>query len=121
MRSRQRGVTFIGWIFLLLPMALVLYAGIRLTPVYLNYMKVAKALEGVSQEFAGDTAVSQRDIRIALERRFVVDSIDDPTARDIAIRREGEAWVVEADYEAIAPLFANASILLQFNRTATID
>ena len=41
--SRQRGITFIGWLFLLMPVAIVVYGGIRLAPVYLNYMKVAKA------------------------------------------------------------------------------
>ena len=40
MRQNERGVTFLGWVILLLPAALVLYAGIRLTPVYLEYMKV---------------------------------------------------------------------------------
>jgi hypothetical protein len=34
---KQRGVTTIGWIFLLAPVAVVLYAGIRVAPEYLNY------------------------------------------------------------------------------------
>ena len=32
MRKYQRGVTFIGWIILMIPIAIVFYAGIRLTP-----------------------------------------------------------------------------------------
>jgi len=48
MRHRQRGITFIGWIVLLIPVASVGYAGIRVVPVYLNYMKVAKALEQIN-------------------------------------------------------------------------
>src|SRR6185312_17300410 len=44
MRRYQRGVTFIGWVILMVPMALVFYAGVRLTPVYLNYMKVRHTL-----------------------------------------------------------------------------
>ncbi len=32
----------IGWLILLIPVAIVIYAGIRLAPVYLNYMKVAR-------------------------------------------------------------------------------
>ena len=45
MHSRQAGITFIGWLFLLVPVAIVGYAGIRLLPVYLTYMKVAKAVQ----------------------------------------------------------------------------
>ena len=42
---KQRGVTMIGWIFLLVPVAVVLYAGIRVVPEYLNYYKVVTALK----------------------------------------------------------------------------
>jgi hypothetical protein len=51
MRSKQTGVTLIGWIILLIPIGICVYAGIRLTPVYLNYMKVARTLEQVRSEF----------------------------------------------------------------------
>ena len=53
MRHRERGVTFLGWVVILLPVALVLYAGIRLTPVYLEYMKVARTLEQVQRRVQG--------------------------------------------------------------------
>ena len=53
MRHSQRGVTFIGWLFLLVPVAIVVYAGIRLTPIYLNYMRVAKSLSQVAQRGQG--------------------------------------------------------------------
>ena len=46
MMRKQRGVTMIGWIFLLVPVAIVLYAGIRVAPEYLNYYKVVTAHEG---------------------------------------------------------------------------
>ena len=48
MRSKQRGVTLIGWILLLTPWAICGYVGIRLTPVYLNYMKVVRSMEQVA-------------------------------------------------------------------------
>src|SRR5882724_2623060 len=44
MRNRQQGITSIGWLVLLAPFAIVLYAGIRLAPLYLNYMKVVREI-----------------------------------------------------------------------------
>ena len=46
----------IGWIFLLVPMAVVLYAGIRVGPEYLNYYKVVTALKETAS-----TAQERRD------------------------------------------------------------
>ena len=121
MRARQAGITFIGWLFILVPIALVGYAAIRLTPVLLNYMKVSQALERTATQLASDETLSARTIRVALEKQFDIDSIDFPDVRDIDIHKEGAAWVMRAEYEDQAPLFANASILLKFDKVATID
>ncbi len=120
-RHRQRGITFLGWLILLIPIAVVVYAGIRLTPVYLNYMSVARSLEQTASSFSGDgTAVTAQAIRNSLERRFEVDSIDFPDVKDITIQRNGASWVIEAKYEDVAPLFANVSILVDFDKVAHI-
>src|SRR6516225_5797134 len=66
MRNRQVGVTAIGWLFLLTPVAIVVYAGIRLAPVYLNYMKVAKAMDQVGNELKAG-GVSAQSIRATID------------------------------------------------------
>ena len=121
MRARQTGITFIGWLFIIVPIALVGYAGIRLTPVLLNYMKVAQALERTATQLASDETLSARTIRVALEKQFGIDSIDYPSVKDIDIHKDGAAWIMRAEYDDLAPLFANASILLKFDKVATID
>ena len=55
MRKSQRGITMIGWILMLVPIAIVGYASIRLAPIYRNYLKVAKTVEQVGG--AGDFGV----------------------------------------------------------------
>jgi len=116
MRNSQRGVTFLGWLFLLLPIAIVGYVGIRLTPIYLNYMAVARSMEQLADESAGDQQPNPVALRASLEKRFDIEGINHPTIKDIEIRREGEGWVAIADYEDLSPLFANVSILVQFHK-----
>ena len=55
---KQRGVTMIGWIFLLIPVAIVLYAGIRVVPEYLNYYKVVTALKETATQLKSDEALT---------------------------------------------------------------
>jgi hypothetical protein len=120
MRSRQRGVTAIGWLFLLLPLAVVGYAGIRLTPVYLNYMKVARTLEQTAADFQDDSSASPVLLRNSIEKRFNVEGVDYPQVKDIIVKREGRAWILHAAYEDVAPLFANISLLVTFDRKVEI-
>ena len=118
MRSKQTGVTLIGWIILLIPLAICVYAGIRLTPIYLNYMSVARTLEQVKSEFkdgGGDVAA----IRLAIEKRLNVESVDYPSAKDIKIARDGRGWTVSAAYDDQAPLFSNVFLLVSFDKSVT--
>ena len=116
MRKSQRGVTFIGWLVLLMPVAVLIYAGIRLTPVYLNYFHVAKALEQLAAESKDEGQINPVQVRASLERRFNVEYVDTTDAKDIDVHRDGDHWVAVANYEQVAPLFGNVSLLMQFNK-----
>ncbi|MET0281350.1 MAG: DUF4845 domain-containing protein [Steroidobacteraceae bacterium] len=120
MRSRQTGVTFIGWLVLLAPLALVVFAAIRLTPVYLNYMAVAKAVDQLATESRGEGPVSPQQMRSALQGRFDVEGITNPEVKDIDIYREGDEWMIEADYTESKPLFGGISLQVHFDKRAVV-
>ena len=119
MRNRQLGVTFIGWLFLLTPLAVVIYAGIRLAPVYLNYMKVVKAMEGTVGELKAG-GVSPQSIRTAIDKHFEIDMVEYPTTKDMKITKDGASWIVESQYDDDAPLFANLSLHVTFDKKVKI-
>ncbi len=120
MRQRQRGITLIGWIFLLIPMAIVVYAGIRVTPFYLNHLKVVKALDQTAKEYAGETQLNTALVRNSLAKRFDIDLIVHPKDTDVAVRKSGAGWELEADYEQVVPLFYNVQLLVVFNKRVEI-
>lgn len=127
MRARQKGITFIGWIVLLIPVAIVGYAGLRVVPLYLNYMKVARALEQLRDESKGDgpsvggEQVNVQSLRKSLERRFDIDSVDYPRPDQIGFVRDGKQWFAEARYEDVAPLFSNLSMLVRFEKRVQLN
>lgn len=114
MRKKEKGVTAIGWVFLLTPVAILLYAGIRLTPVYLNYMKVVRAM----QQAAADnrSAADAQPIRTAIDRHFEIDMVEFPTIKDITVKRDGGGWLIEAAYDDEVPLFGNVSLHVSFDK-----
>jgi hypothetical protein len=118
MRNRQVGVTAIGWLFLLTPLAIVVYAGIRLAPVYLNYMKVVKAMDQAGGELKG--GASAQTIRATIDKHFEIDMVEYPTTKDMKITRDGGVWLVESQYDDDAPLFANLSLHVTFDKKVKI-
>ncbi|MGB6485676.1 MAG: DUF4845 domain-containing protein [Steroidobacteraceae bacterium] len=119
MFARQRGVTAIGWLILLTPFAILIYVAMRVTPVMMNYMSVARSLSAMQGEFAGGGA-SPDAIRSALQKHFDVESVDYPAVKDINITRAGQGWTIEAAYYDQAPLFSHVSLQLQFDKTVTV-
>jgi Domain of unknown function (DUF4845) len=121
MKSRQRGVTMIGWIFLLTPVALVLYAGLRAGPEYFNYYKVLTAMKETASQLKSDETLSPQTIHSALEKRFDVGYIDKPDVKEIQISKGDNGWQMNADYESTVPLFGNLYLLMEFKKTVPIN
>jgi hypothetical protein len=119
MQQRQRGATFLGIVVILLILGSALYAGIRLVPVYLEYTKVARALEQVRDENAAIDTNSQQ-IRLGLERRWDVEDIKRIGWKEIVISKTGEGFDVTAAYEAEEPFVANVYLLVKFDKTVSI-
>ena len=118
MRNRQLGVTAVGWLVLLTPVAIVVYAGIRLAPVYLNYMKVVKAMDQAGGELK--TGANPQSIRNTIDKHFEIDMVDYPTTKDMKITKDGGSWIVESQYDDEAPLFANLSLRVTFDKKVKI-
>jgi hypothetical protein len=111
----------IGWIFLLAPMAVVLYAGIRVVPEYLNYYKVITALKETANQLKADEVLSPAAIRISIQKRFDTGYVDEPTSKEIVIAKGDTGWSMTADYEKVVPLFGNIHLLMVFKSTVVIN
>ena len=119
MKQRQRGATFLGMITILLILGAGLYAGLRLVPVYLEYTKVARALEQVRDEHSAIDTNPQM-IRNSLERRWDVEDIHRIGWKEIEIKRTTEGYDMRAQYEAVEPFIANVYLLAKFDNLVTI-
>jgi hypothetical protein len=120
MRSRQKGITFIGWLILLVPVAIVGYAGIRLAPIYLNYMKVAKGITQVAAGHAGDSQINPAAIRTELTNHLYIDSVTYPAPEAFEVVRDGDKWLLGINYEDEVPLFLGISLVVKFDKRAPI-
>ena len=118
---KQRGVTMIGWIFLLVPVAIVAYAAIRATPEYLGYYKLVTAMKETASQLKSDETLSPQTIKNALEKRFDTGYIDKPNVNEIKVARGDKGWEMSADYEETAPMFGNLFLLMSFKSTVVIN
>ena len=119
MKHRQRGATFLGMVTILVILGAGVYAGMRLVPVYLEFTKVARALEQVRDEHAAIDTNPQL-IRNSLERRWDVEDIRNIGWKEVEIKRSSEGFEMRATYDVEQPFIANVYLLAKFDKSVTI-
>lgn len=118
-RRHQSGITTLGLIILASFVGLFAFAGIRLTPVYLNYMKVVGVINSVVEEFDG-AGPTRAAIRSSIIRRFDIESIGLIAAKDIKVTPVDGGIEVAATYSHKAPFIANVSFVVDFDKRALV-
>jgi hypothetical protein len=119
MRSRQRGATLIGMLVIASIIGFGLYAAIRLTPLFLEYMAVVRAMEQIAKEHS-DGSTSPAELRTALDRRWTIEDIKSLAIKDIEIKRVGGGYAMRAWYRAEAPFVGNVSLVVDFDKTVHV-
>ena len=112
-------MTTLGMIILVAFVGIFAFAGLRLTPVYLNYMKVVGVINGVHEEFDGTNA-SRSAIRSSITRRFDVESVGQITAREVTVTSVDGGFEVRAQYNHIAPFISNVSFSGEFDKVVLV-
>ena len=118
-QSREKGMTTLGFLILAAFVGLFAFAAIRLTPVYLNYIKVAGVLDGVYDEFDSQNP-SRGAIRTSINRRFEVESVSVITDRDIKVTADSGGFLIEASYDHTTPFIGNVYFTVRFDKQVLV-
>ena len=118
-KRRQTGMTTLGVAILVAFIGVFVFAGMRLAPIYLNYMKVTSVVSGVQKEFDGTNA-TRTSIRSSIASRFDIESVGEITAKDVKVTKVGGGYEVVATYSHKAPFISNISFVVDFDKRALI-
>jgi hypothetical protein len=119
-RQRQRGATFLGWLFVLALLAFFGLLILRLFPIYLEYFNVKTSLESLSHQ-PELRAMSQKEIRYLLQRRLDVNEVKHVSPADIELTKSQEMLKIVIDYEVRTPLLGNIDLIIHFNRPMEVS
>ncbi len=118
-RHRQAGMTTLGIMIMVAFVGVFAFAAIRLTPVYLNYMKIVGVVSGIEEEFDG-TGASRAAIRSSISRRFDVESVSEIRAKDVQVKTVDGGFEVAAIYSHKAPFIGNLSFVVDFDKRVLV-
>ena len=107
-RSRQRGVSFIGLLFVAVVLGAVGVVGAQVFPTFIEYQAVAKAANKAS---GGSTVAEVRSI---FDKAADVDNITSIKGKDLDVTKDGDKIVVAFAYEREIHLVGPAFLTLKY-------
>lgn len=119
MTSRQRGMTLIGFLFVLAAVLFVAYIAMKLIPIYLNHYSVVSAMKSLAEE-PNIAEMSEGRIRDRLSRKFTTSYVKHISARDVQVVRSTGIEVV-AEYEVREDLIGNLDAVVSFKRVQPLN
>lgn len=108
-KLKQRGMSLVGFIFLLAIAAVIGVIAMRTVPTVVEYFSIKKAIVQAKQ--AGNTPA---EIRSAFDRQAQVGYISTVSGRDLSIVQMDGGYEVSFAYEKVIPLAGPASLLLEY-------
>jgi hypothetical protein len=117
---KQKGMSFIGFLMIMAMVLFILYLGLRIVPIYLEYYSVVNAMNGIAQE-RGSARYSPYDIRAKMLNRLYVSYSDDNVGEDDIkiVRRNGVQLRVV--YQARKDLIGNLEVVASFDRMVMLS
>lgn len=116
--AKQRGVTFGGFIMVLVLLGGLAIFSMKLIPAYMENGKIQKAFDAITHDPAMQTA-TVAEIRDSFYKRAnTMDNVTTVSSNDIEINKEGGRLKLSASYSTKIPLAGNVSLLIEFNPSA---
>ena len=112
---RERGLSLIGLLLFGIVAVMLVVVGMRVLPTALEFMAIKRAVERIST--SGETG--RTEIQRAFERSAAVDDIVSIQGKDLVITRDGNKVTISFRYEKRIPLFGPASLLLDYQGSAS--
>ncbi len=108
LKSRQRGISFFGLIFVAVVLGSVGVIAAQVFPTFLEFQAVGKAAKKAS---LGTTVV---EVRSLFDKAASIDDIKTISSKDIEVTKEGETIVVSFAYEREIHLVGPAFLTLKY-------
>jgi sensor histidine kinase regulating citrate/malate metabolism len=107
-RGRQRGISFIGLLFVAIVLACVGVVVAQVIPTLIEYQAITKAANKAKE---GSTVP---EVRAIFDRAQAIDDFQSVSGKDLDVKKVGDKVVVSFAYEREIHLFGPAYLTLKY-------
>jgi hypothetical protein len=116
--NRQKGISLLGVMVVGFVLVVLTVLVMKVAPEYIEYFGIVENVNAVAADPSlRDANVSA--VRLAYARRAEINQIKSVTYQDLVVAKDGGIWRISFAYSKTIPLFANVSLLLDFEGSSS--
>ncbi len=117
--NKQRGATFVSWVFLLALIGFLIMLGIKLFPVYYKGFTTQKIVEEIAIEMQNKKP-NKKQLWQSIDKRININSVYGVTKDHFVYEKNKDSVEFGLDYEVRVPVIANLDAIAKFDQRQTI-
>lgn len=119
----QRGITFIGFVFVMIVAVFFALMGMRLIPAYIEFYGVSKSMKMVKGEITTSTIPTIDEIRNNLYKKFNTQYVDRETVlpQNIKVTYQNGGAVLQIAYEKRVHFLYNIDFVIKFDDSINLS
>ena len=115
---KQKGITLIGFIFVLAFVIFASFIGMKIGPMYMEYYSVVSAMNGIASE-RGSARLSPYQIKLRFLTRLNVSYTENVKESHIKLTR-GNGVHLRVTYEVRKPIVGNLDVVARFDNSVQL-
>ncbi|WP_329740528.1 DUF4845 domain-containing protein [Dyella sp. A6] len=121
MKSKQAGITLIGFLIVLIVVGFFGYMAMKLVPPYTEYMGVVKAMNQEATDGVDGKTLDQirRELSYKLSMQYADDNSITPS--DITITHDNGGNQLNITYDKQTPFIYNIDFLIHFSKSVPLQ
>jgi hypothetical protein len=112
--KKQEGMTFAGWLIVLVLIGFFALLGMKLVPIYLEHYTVKTVIESLRNEPL-ITKQSANEVRQMIMRRLDINGVYDLKKEHVAVKKSPGILHVNIAYQVQRKMVGNIDVLISFS------
>jgi len=119
LKHTQKGITLFSLAFFLMLLGFVVFVILKLFPVYMDDMSLKSSLESMAKDTTVEYSAAI-DVRSTVIKNLGLNNITQVSLDDISVKRDGDIYNINIDYEVRVPFIKNIDLAISFTNHAEV-
>jgi len=120
MQNRQKGMTMVGWMFVIAVAVFFVLIGVKMVPTYMENYSIKQVLANMEQDRTV-RKMTPKQMKDSFFKRLKINSVYEFDRKWVTLKKEKNGTRFSVEYEIRKPVAGNVAIVMAFSDSVVFD